>query len=441
VSSGAAAEHAPRRDRWWLFGAIRAARRRMWRRRMTIAVLLAVAAAGLLLLAESGGGGGAGSSAPRSAAAAKPAQTPVLVPAPAPSRSRASWATDVNPGPGVALLSRAAGLVLSPPYPGAGPTAGLDALTIDTPTPRVLSTTDGGRSFSSSLARAAGFWGVDAADGVGWAVGVRRLYETVDGGRRWMRIGDPSSPLVRVAFANADDGFGLTSQGRLVYSTDGGRAWRASAWPGKGAAVCLRGPGTAIVATTTGALWRVAAASSTRVASGYPPTEQYAGWWPDLSCRGRNVVESAEAFCEAACAGGVGTTVRESTDGGLRWRRLRRSGAPDAGLELPRAALAPVTTIAARGARGACLIGVDRWVTIRCDDPRNAAVPAVPGGNQRYPQITVQGAVFATATAGWALVGQVLPAHRGPARSITQLWATRDGGRIWSPRATLETRW
>jgi hypothetical protein len=442
MSSGsAAAEHRPRRDHWWLFGAIRAARRRMWRRRMTIALLLAVVAAGLLVLASSRGGGGAGSNAPRSAAAAKPAQAPVLVPVAAHVDQPASWATEVNPGPGVALLPHGTAVVVSPPAIGPDPSAGLAGATESYPSPRVLATTDGGRSFSSSLATRVGFWGVDAAGGAGWAVGFGRLYRMVDGGAGWQRVGEPPSPLVRVAFANANDGFGLTARGRLVRSADGGRTWRASAWPGTGWAVCSLGPVTAIVATSNGGLWRVAGASSTRIASGYAHIEQYYGWWPDLSCRGANVVESAQALCGAACAGGLETRVRESTDGGLRWRPIADHGTLDGGYELPHKALGTIAAIAARGAGGTCLVGADRWVTIRCDGARNAAVPPLPGGTQRYPQITVQGATFENATTGWALVGQVLVPHHQPPRSITQLWVTHDGGRTWSARGTLETRW
>ncbi len=441
MTSGAAAERGPRRDRWWLFGAIRAARRRVWRRRMTVALLLAVTAAGLLLLAGSWGGGGAGSSAPRSTAAAKVASTPALVPAPAHVDQRASWATDVNPGPGVALLPRGTALVLSPPEIGPDPSAGLAGATEAYPSPRVLATSDGGRSFLSSLATRVGFWGVDAAGANGWAVGFDRLYRTVDGGAIWQRMGEPSSPLVRVAFANADDGFGLTARGRLVDSANGGRSWRGSAWPGTGWAVCSLRPGTAIVATTNGALWRVAGPSSTRIAFGYAHIEQYYGWWPDLSCRGANVVESAQALCGAACAGGLDTRVRESTDGGLAWRSIADHGTLDGGYELPRTALGTIATIAARGVGGPCLIGSDRWITIRCDAASNAAVPPLPGGAQRYPQIIVQGAAFESATTGWALVGQVLAPRHHPPRSITQLWVTQDGGRIWSPRAALETRW
>ena len=434
MTSGAAAERPPRRGRWSLFGAIRAARRRMWRRRLAMLLATPIVGAAIGVALVVGGGGGSSSGSPSSATAAGTARAGTVL---APMVALRSWtglASDVNPGSGVAFVSPLLGLVLSPtPIDGydRGLSSGVGGLMDAWPSANVLVTRDGGRSFSPSLHVAGGFWGLDFTDpNHAWAVGVRGLYRTIDGGRGWHPAGEPSSPLVRVAFATNRKGFGLTVPGRLVTTTDGGRKWHPAGWPGTGAALCSVRSGSAIVATTTGSLWRVSAAGLKQIAPGYQrPVPGRVGWWPDLSCTGQNVVESGQAFCEASCGGEVDVDVRQSTNGGLSWRRITDQVTGDAGLELPPTALGPIWTIAVAGADRLCLVGADRWVTIRCGASHNAAVPPVRAGSPPM----IQGAEFENATSGWVLVDQVLTAKR----SLSSVWTTRDGGRTWSASSPL----
>jgi photosystem II stability/assembly factor-like uncharacterized protein len=445
VSNGAAAER-PRDDQWWLFGAIRAARRRMWRRRLAIGLLLAVVAAvGAITVAGSGGGGRSGLSVARNGSATQPGQSLLVLPTPRLDPTL-SLVTGVDPGPGVALVSRSAGLALSPAFLG-GRYAGFGGNINATLSPRVLASADGGRTFFSSLSSPDGFWGVDAAGGEAWVVGFDSVYRTAGVASAWERMGEPSAPLVRVAFANANEGFGLTNRGRLVFSFNAGRSWRETGQRADGAALCSVGLGSSIVATANGTLWRVSdrGTSWTRIAAGYARVEQLGPWWPELSCNGRNVVESVQAICEAACAGAINTRVRQSTDGGFTWRQIADQTTTDNGLELPHSALGGIWMIAARGTDGLCLGGGDRWIAIRCNSPHNAAVPSLVDGelsvNPDIERFIGEGPAFQNATTGWVLVGATLFFRHGPGRSDVQAWITHDGGRTWSPGGTITTHW
>jgi hypothetical protein len=428
VTSGSAAEHG----QWSLLSVIRAARRRMRRRRLAM-LTVALACGGTVtgaLLVHSSGGPGAGS--PSSATAARTAQPETVLPPMVPLRDWRAFAGDVNPDPGLAFASPLVEFALSPggtPGYDENLSSGLRGVEGPRPSPTVLVTRNGGRSFSPSLEVSGGFWGLDFIDHKhGWAVGVRGLYRTADGGRSWQPAGEPSSPLVRVAFATNDSGFGLTVPGRLVATRDGGRTWHAAGWAGAGAALCSLGPRSAIVATTTGSMWRVSPTGEERIAPGYEQIVQLAGWWPNLSCSAQHIVESAQAFCEAACAGELVMNVRQSTNGGRSWRGVVQQRTFNVGAGFSPTALGPIWIAVAAGPRRLCLIGTDRWVTIRCDSSHNAAVPRL----RRGVLPDVRSAYFESARTGWVIVDLALSD-----RPWSSVWTTHDGGRTWSASSPL----
>jgi hypothetical protein len=180
-------------------------------------------------------------------------------------------------------------------------------------------------------------------------------------------------------------------------------------------------------------VWRShdAGLSWEQIVHGLAPPIQFWGWWVELSCAGRNAVELAQSFCEAACGGGVETIVRQSTDAGLSWREvaLIEAGAANPNAPVP-AAVAP------RGLHDACLFGGGRGATldIRCTSDggrtfRHARTPRMP--SSRYPGVHLQGVNFLGAGLGRLEVEDTVVGGRQPARYQTEVWATKDGGASW----------
>lgn len=410
-------------------------------------MLLAVLVCGgvLVLLSEAAGshsGGGVPSS--DSFAGARAAR-PTVPRAPGPiapgvDRFR-SFETGVNPGSGVQFVSREVGFALSGESDAEIDehlSAGAGGTMLAWPSPAVLVSRDGGGSFTQSLSVPDGFWGLDfSGPKHGWAVGVNRLYRTVDGGTGWVLADEPSRPLVRVAFADSTSGFGLTVNGRVVTTSDGGSHWRQTAWDGRGSAICTTNPRRAIMADESGGLWLThdSGARWTRVAAGFAHVEQFGWWWPELSCRGANAVESAYAFCEAACEG-VDSHIRQTVDGGLSWKQILR---PDAGpFSLSKARLGTYGAVlggtVVLGGGGICLLGAESAsVLIRC-------LPSGLGHNANAPRLSlphvaetaVLGGDFISANVGWVLIADSTAADTPrQARETTEVWTTENRGRTW----------
>jgi photosystem II stability/assembly factor-like uncharacterized protein len=430
---------------------IEEARRRARRRRAGYAAVIALVAlvAGGLFVAFGGAGGHAASHLgvpPRTFGRHGATRAPETSGA----DPRNVYETDVLPNAGVQLVSARVGFALS-----GQPTSGFDGglasprgLIIAWPSPSVIATYDGAHHWTRSLAIPGGFWGVDALDPNDvWAVGVKALYRSVDGGKTWQRAGEPPRPLVRVAFNTATDGFGLTATGRLVQTTDAGESWSASRWRGRGVTTCAANGGTILVADQNGAVWRSVDGGSrwVQVAPGLRLVAPPVGWLTQLSCHGSNAVELATA-AEEYGAGGDVARVRQTTDDGRTWRTIASQvvgAAPTVShpTSVPNA-LAEATAV---GTRAACLVGDHQvehppGIEIGCTAPgiagyRGAAVPELPFPG-KSDGIVVQGIDFLNAQTAWLMLDSTTGHHvGGPSgdRARTEVLATQNGGLTWRP--------
>ena len=240
-------------------------------------------------------------------------------------------------------------------------------------------------------------------------------------------------------FRSPLDGVGLTVHGRLVRTSDAGQHWARVGQPvPRAGAICSPNPGTIVLAGQNGAVWTSGPTRGwTQAAPPIQPVAQYGGWWVDLDCHDGGGVELAQAFCQAACGGGIQSIVRETIDAGSarRWRTIARP-AWGAGNEA-----APILSgIALAGRQTACLIfspGYGPAGAIRCTDDggrtfTSARTPRLSTGHADNAYgIRFDGATFTSPTRGTLeLTNPNIGTHT---RSETQLliWQTDDSGRTW----------
>jgi hypothetical protein len=376
---------------------------------------------------------------------------------PAANSQQTSWAryeTDVNPGSRLIVAAPGEGFALSHE-----PTNGFDeslatpaGMTLAWPSPALTVSRDGGRSWSTALRAPGGFWGVTSLGAkLVWAVGVTSLYRSDDGGGRWQRDGEPSRPLVRVAFSTPDLGFGLTSAGQLMTSNDAGRSWRSSSLRKQGQALCVTSAGTVLVADASGAIWRSAAVDQrwTRAAAPLPRLYGFSHWWPDLSCHGSRALETTQAFCFALldiCGSNVVTRVRESRFAGRRWTQVfaqqARPSAAGGVVSQPEASLTIPFSHALIGGRGLCLLGF-LWVqpdTVQvvcgggADAYQAGRTPPLPLP-AKQSTVLLPGADFVNQGVGWLELDEYTAAAT-PRQSaaVTEVWTTANGGLTWTEK-------
>src|SRR5262249_35238081 len=63
-------------------------------------------------------------------------------------------------------------------------------------------------------------------DSVGWFVGAKSLWKTVEAGRSWERVGKLQPGVLRVWFFDATHGFAVGAKKSVLETTDGGLEWK-----------------------------------------------------------------------------------------------------------------------------------------------------------------------------------------------------------------------
>ncbi len=120
---------------------------------------------------------------------------------------------------------------------------------------RLLSTSDGGRSWRVLRAAAGARWTsidfVNASDG--WLLGAGGLLSTTDGGAHWRRLAGPCEEMRSVDFVSAEEGFAIAGGGEaaplgalwgrgetsVLHSSNGGRTWSRLPAPGHAQSLCF----------------------------------------------------------------------------------------------------------------------------------------------------------------------------------------------------------
>ncbi|MHB8264211.1 MAG: WD40/YVTN/BNR-like repeat-containing protein [Acidimicrobiales bacterium] len=158
--------------------------------------------------------------------------------------------SSVNPGSNIQFVTSDTGWRLEGVYMGSRTVTSSysEGLSID-------ESTDGGHTWKAVYTDSNGIWGFDfLSTTTGWVVGTASLARTTDAGASWQDVGEPTGhPLILVNFVSSSVGFGLTTIGQLVQSTDGGASWHASTLAVPATSLCFTSGHTGYAASVLGA--------------------------------------------------------------------------------------------------------------------------------------------------------------------------------------------
>lgn len=195
---------------------------------------------------------------------------------------------------------------------------------------------DGGRTWTSILDGTGdtlhGVWGFDLlSPSTGWAVGVTGLEGTDDGGKTWQQLAEPAhTHLVSVDFTSATDGWGVTTDGTVVASTDGGRSWTGGGGPSKVIALC-RTAHAGYAVDEKGTVWVTSDDGGHWAASWDAVPFRVAGVWAQVTCTGSRA-SVLESYLPAQSHEGPGELYNlvRTDDAGRSWdaRIPRQPGGP-----------------------------------------------------------------------------------------------------------------
>ena len=392
--------------------------------------------------------------------------TPVAGPSPLPTRPSEpppsappapgldpwlAYVTDVSPGSAVQFVTSQVGWRLEgqagAPHLDGNLAAGPMGTSFDWPGGGVSASTDGGRTWNQIFNGAAsGIWGFDLlSPDVGWVVGVTSLSQTVDGGSTWRQVGEPSDhPLVTVDFVSQSVGYGLTTTGQLVHSTDGGASWSPVGLQSAGSALCFGSAQTGYVSDQSGDVLVTSDGGTTwtRRYSSPVGTADFVPFWTGLSCAGQDVWQEIQVL-DPQTQGSAPYVVSFSADHGSTWSVIAANSS-DASLGIPQAP-SPVQDLVdvvgsalgdgfligfPAGGFALSIVGMDG-----ANGPTPATVPALASGpsppQRSNGYLTVYGASF-VGTDGWILLNDNAVGSPDAPQTQTYLLTTTDGGASWS---------
>jgi len=407
-----------------------------------------------LLAGCAGGGPSRATSAASTTTTSSSTTTPAAVsPVTASGDPWLAYLTAVDPGSSIEFTTDEVGWRLD----GQGATPGVDdnlasgpGAQVAQPGSSVAATADGGRTWRTILRVPSGVWGVDlVSPRVGYAVGVTGLHLTDDGGATWTSLQEPTPhPLVWAQFTSVRQGYGLTTKGVLVTTTDGGRSWHPGALRRTATAACFASPRLGYATDPAGdvLVTRDGARSWVVAKRGPGHIEQFYGPWADLSCSGPDVMVGLEYFCGAACGASHPYLVERSTTSGRTWvgPKPTTAGVPGAANAVFGAVATDqqVSVLAALPDENSETPSQQHDVTLlSAPTPRarytRASEPALPG-----TQTAALAAYRATVLGldlrgshGWLYLDVVVNRTANAVSMRPVVWATIDGGRSWRLRS------
>ncbi len=380
--------------------------------------------------------------------ATRSALPPVSPPPPPPNAAPwRAYLTDVNPGSAIRFTTSETGWRLDgqggAPYLDDSLAAGPHGTISDWPGSSLSRSVDGGHSWESIYTAKDGIWGLDPlSDREGWVVGVTSLAYTNDGGSTWRELGEPKSkPLVSVDFVSDVEGYGLTTDGQLVQSSDGGASWEPGNLQDPGADLCFASQESGYVSTQDGDVFSTDHAGQTWTPSAKAPiVYDLAPYWSQISCNGSDVWQGLRVLDPGA--GGQPYVVSYSEDRGSTWSVVA-GNALDESLHAPKApeVVDQLQQLAVGASGDAFLIGVSesQWeLQIRqmlgAQEGSPSTVPSPPSGEDTPSfsngYLEVHGASF-KGSDGWVYLNDNAVGSADSPKTEVVLLGTDDGGHTW----------
>jgi photosystem II stability/assembly factor-like uncharacterized protein len=316
---------------------------------------------------------------------------------------------------------------------------------------RILGTTDGGRSWWTSLNGPVSGQSNDGAvknidfvnESDGWALLYGQgLIATQDGGHRWSAPAEPTEgPIVTFTFTGRDKGWAITDQGTLLRTLDSGRSWVTVKTPVPAITLCSASSGTLWLGGDDGNIYVSQDAVSWSRSFPYskvaPPNATLSNAHPQvgpwMACSGQN------AWALYQWGENVGSdpfVVERTLDGGENWEELVVPNGKSLVPPSPQVVMATPSDIGVIGATSA-------WILGYCGPCQtgSASVVVTSGGT------TFSGGPLSTATDiyaspvdvtfvdplhGWAVLREYPSSKAGSASAeSTVILATTDGGTTW----------
>lgn len=314
----------------------------------------------------------------------------------------------------------------------------------------ISTTTDGGKTWTRQLSESSGIWGLDFVNGqVGWAVGVTELLQTVDGGMSWHSEPEPAAQhLASIHFVSAAVGFGITDDGGLVRTGNGGQTWQPIFSGQQVNDFCFASPGTGWLSTWTGAVYATVDGgttwTATRAGALVEPGQQA---WSVMACSAQDAWQSVTTP-EVQDPSNSPTLLRHGSTTAASWA-LAGTAYPDPLPGQPGVIL-PVGSVSAMSEAGdgslvlagypVNALGLDIYTwpqggtqTLSASStPRPATPDGTPGSaGASSAYLPAEGITFQGAS-GWMMFDDtaVNSGTQGTFQEI--VWQTEDYGRSWS---------
>jgi photosystem II stability/assembly factor-like uncharacterized protein len=364
------------------------------------------------------------------------------------------YKTGVNPGSAIQFVTPTDGWQLggqgSNPHLDGALAAGPNGAILGWPGDSVGRSTDGGKSWTEVLNDGNGLWGIDAlSEDEAWAVGVLSLYRTEDGGATWQVMGEPERErLVTVDFVTPNRGFGITTSGAVVLSSDGGVTWAATGFAEGATSLCFTQDSVGYLADGSGDIYSTADSGKNWNRTAEAPIKRgqdidLRPYWTQLACADRDVWESI-TVPDPLLGGHSGNpyVIAHSSDAGETWSLdAALSGGKGAATPSAPSPVGNLAAVAPGPSGGFVLIGfpdtgwrLDAAILAGDGQASDSAILSLPSSDESLAArdyVAIHGVSF-VGTNGWILLTDNALGTMNNPQTQTIVLATTDGGRSWT---------
>jgi photosystem II stability/assembly factor-like uncharacterized protein len=314
---------------------------------------------------------------------------------------------------------------------------------------RILSTNNGGRSWSTSYLSTVSAMTEDGAiksidfinTSDGWALLYGEgLISTTDGGHIWSTAREPAQgPVMAYAFTGPTNGWVLTSKGTLLHTLNNMKSWLTVTTPAAGTSMCATPSGSlwlgvgdsgSVYSTSNGESWKLSLPGSRVPSAGNVPPRMPAPW---ISCSGAS---AWLLYNWGESAGSEAYAVERTVNGGRSWKAVVSEELKPAAPANSGGAFATVENFGSTGRTSAWILGYCGPCTT------GSTTVATTKNATTFANLTLPiakgvyaipiGVTFHGSKDGWAIL-QENPSSPASAENLKSVVvSTTDGGSTWN---------